>query len=456
MNFRTFLSTVLAVIMLGQTNQVLAATNNVPCNTTKLIKAITDANATLTDDTINLQAGCTYTLRSVDNSTLGATGLPLIADAAIAGKMTINGNGATIVRNTGKGTPKFRILAVAIGGDLTLDNVRLRNGNLPTNNGGGISNAGSLTVSNSTISGNSADYGGGIGGQGTLTVINSLITGNRSVHDGAGINSGGTLEVTSSTFSGNVAGNVAAQGQGLGGGILVASGIATVTDSTFSGNVAYGFAGGGGILSGGCGVCGPSELTVVGSTFTNNMANGGALFNTEWSTMTVTNSTISGNQGNYSVGGIFNAGTLTVTHSTITGNISQNDGGGGISNNYAGTVTMGSTIVAGNASPSGPDLFGLITSLGYNLIGNTSDATIIGDTTGNLTDAAAVPLNLGPLQNNGGPTQTIALQAGSVAINAGDPGFTCTLPPCFDQRGNGFPRVDVGGRIDIGAYESNP
>jgi hypothetical protein len=57
---------------------------------------------------------------------------------------------------------------------------------------------------------------------------------------------------------------------------------------------------------------------------------------------------------------------------------------------------------------------------------------------------------LGPLQNNGGPTLTHALLAGSPAIDAGDPSFT--PPPFYDQRGPGFRRV-VNGRIDIGSFE---
>jgi hypothetical protein len=424
---------------------------NVPCKTNNLIKAIADANTTPVDDTINLKAGCTYKLVSVDNNTsaLGATGLPLIADAATAGKLTINGNGATIERSSAKGMKNFRILAVAIGGDLTIKNVTLRNGKLTNDNGGSIYSNGKLTVIDSTITGNSAEFGGGIVSSiGPLTVINSLFNGNKSTRDGAGINSAGTLIVTRSTFSGNIAG-IPDTLQGLGGGILIAEGKATVTDSTFSDNVAYGGAGGGGILNGGGG---SSVLAVDGSTFTDNYGNGGALFNTEGSTMTVTNSTISGNQG-FGAGGLYNAGTLEVTHSTISGNISTKFEGGGIANINAGLVTLGHTIVAGNTAPSGPDIFGLICSLGYNLIGNTSGATIVCDPTGNLLDEDALPLNLGPLQDNGGPTQTHALLAGSVAINAGNPAFV--PPPDFDQRGIGFPRV-VGGRIDIGAYESTP
>ena len=58
---------------------------------------------------------------------------------------------------------------------------------------------------------------------------------------------------------------------------------------------------------------------------------------------------------------------------------------------------------------------------------------------------------LGPLANNGGPTKTHALLAGSPAIDAGDPNFNAMNLP-YDQRGAGFPRVR-NGRLDIGAYE---
>ena len=64
------------------------------------------------------------------------------------------------------------------------------------------------------------------------------------------------------------------------------------------------------------------------------------------------------------------------------------------------------------------------------------------------TSANSIDPKLGPLRNNGGPTQTMALLAGSPAINAGDNSHA----PSYDQRGPGYPRI-VGGRIDIGAFE---
>ena len=151
-------------------------------------------------------------------------------------------------------------------------------------------------------------------------------------------------------------------------------------------------------------------------------------------------------------GGIWNGGTLTVLHSTIAGNSAWDLGGGGIMAE-AGTLNLGHTIVAGNGAylDHGPDISKTVNSLGYNLISNTSGLTLTGSTTGNLLNGAAAPLNLGPLQDNGGPTATMALLPGSVAINAGNPAFS--PPPAYDQRGPGFARV-LNGIIDLGAFEA--
>jgi hypothetical protein len=146
--------------------------------------------------------------------------------------------------------------------------------------------------------------------------------------------------------------------------------------------------------------------------------------------------------------GIFNSNnsSVNISNSTISGN-SATEGAGVF--NLAGTVNAKNTIIAGNTAPNLPDLGGTLTSQGYNLIGNPSTAIISGDITGNILNVDA---KLGPLQDNGGATQTIALLPGSPAINAGDPNFA--PPPETDQRGTGFARIRVG-RIDIGAFESD-
>jgi hypothetical protein len=355
-----------------------------------------------------------------------------------ANKLTVSGNNAVGVFN------------IDSGKTVNIDGLTIANGK--ASEGGGIFNYGTLTLTNSTITGNSAQNGGGISSYGTLTVTNSTISGNSALSGGGGIFSYGTLTVTNSTISGNSAQN--------GGGIYNGAGTLTVTNSTISGNSAQQYGGGiysygtltvtnstisgnsaqlygGGIYNGG------GTLTVTNSTLDSNEATqGGGILN-DGGTLTVTNSTLSGNEATQG-GGISNYGTLTVTNSTISGNSATY--GGGISN--YGTVKAKNTIIAKNTATSGPDFSGTLTSQGYNLIGNTSGTTITGDTTGNILNVD--PL-LGSLANNGGSTQTMALQYISPGVNAGDPAVMPSTDT--DQRGTGFSRV-INGRIDIGAYES--
>ena len=147
-------------------------------------------------------------------------------------------------------------------------------------------------------------------------------------------------------------------------------------------------------------------------------------------------------------------GTLSIDHSTLAGNratvapaIPATREGGVAARFYGGAIQLYDTIIADNSADNGPDLYvsGSVTSLGHNLIGNSSGASGFV-----ASDLLNVNPQLGPLQNNGGPTQTMALLPGSPAINAGDN----TNAPAYDQRGAGFPRI-VGGTIDIGAFESS-
>ena len=130
---------------------------------------------------------------------------------------------------------------------------------------------------------------------------------------------------------------------------------------------------------------------------------------------------------------------MTVQSSTIAGN-SANEGGGIATTD--GSASIVDTIVAANTAPNGgADVNGTLDSLGNNLIGNPAGAT-------GLTARDLVGLNpdLGPLQNNGGPTPTMALLPGSPAIDAG----TTTSTLATDQRG--LTRV-INGASDIGAFE---
>jgi hypothetical protein len=107
---------------------------------------------------------------------------------------------------------------------------------------------------------------------------------------------------------------------------------------------------------------------------------------------------------------------------------------------------LGGNTVTGPGTNSSPDLAGSLGSLGHNLLGNSQ-----GGSGFDPSDLLNVNPLLGPLQNNGGPTQTMALLPGSPAIDAGDN----TGAPMWDQRGPGFPRI-IHGVIDIGAFEYRP
>jgi hypothetical protein len=193
-------------------------------------------------------------------------------------------------------------------------------------------------------------------------------------------------------------------------------------------------------------------MTISNSTIANNFAIngtdwGGGILN-EGGMLTISNSTIASNSSSNLEGwggGIFNIGpvgtTLTINNSTVAGNSATR--GGGIFNYPNDIINARNTLVAGNMASTAPDLSGDLGSLGHNLIGNTQ-----GGSGFDPTDLLNVDPLLGPLQDNGGPTQTMALLPGSQAIDAGDN----TNAPDWDQRGPGFPRI-VNGIIDIGAFE---
>jgi hypothetical protein len=331
--------------------------------------------------------------------------------------------------------------------------------------GGGIDNVfGTLTVTASNLSDNStagASSGGGGGissSSGTLTVTDSVLSGNSAVGPGGGGGNGGGINTVSET--GTIAGctlygNSASGNQvAYGGGVEVTNGgTLAVRDSTFSANtVSGGTCGGGGIASVG-------TLTVTGSTFSGNtarssgsgfFAGGGGVVN--FGGVTLTDDTFSGNSadgGSFTsgVGGaVDNGGTLSVVSATLSGNSAAGNSGsrgGGL----VGGGGLRNTIVAGNAAPSAPDVSGAVQSQGHNLIGDGTGGSGYDATDQVGTSAAPIDPRLGPLQDNGGPTQTMALLPDSPAVNAGDN----TGGPDADQRG-----VPRGAVISIGAYQATP
>jgi hypothetical protein len=225
---------------------------------------------------------------------------------------------------------------------------------------------------------------------------------------------------------------------GGGGGIYNESTL-TVSNCTISGNGANGATG----MSGkGGGIDNFGTLTLSNSTVSGNSAPtgvGGGIHNARQ--MTVSSSTVSGNVSNDGGAGILNQGNLTLTSSTLSGNFSSFAGGSGLCILDPGTVHARNTIIAGNTADYAPDLIGDIGSLGHNLIGNTQAGSGFDD-----TDLLNVDPLLGPLQGNGGPTKTMALLAGSPALNAGDPAQLGTA----DQRG-----VIRTGGVNIGAFQAS-
>jgi hypothetical protein len=179
-------------------------------------------------------------------------------------------------------------------------------------------------------------------------------------------------------------------------------------------------------------------------------------------TLTVTDCTLSANQaveisgdGTYTYwgrgGAILNSGTATLTNCTLSLNSAAQ--GGGIYVYPTDILNLTNTIVAGNTSYGiGLDINGPVTTADHNVIGDATGSTgIVNGVNGNIAGGNGNPVinaDLGPLQNNGGPTQTMALLAGSPAIGNADN----ALAPVTDQRG--FIRFDlVGEMTDIGAFE---
>jgi uncharacterized repeat protein (TIGR02543 family) len=314
---------------------------NTDCGIDDAIAAFNaDTNAGDADTIVFSSAIATFivgTPTAIDNTTSGVN-------------LVINGNGPSNTAVSGNNASS--VFVVDAGVTATISGLTIENGyatQSPSNvggaTGGGILNEGTLTVTDSTVSNNSAVYGGGIS-----NVCNPSITN-------------------------------------------CPSAILTVTDSTISDNSASAHSGG--ILNGG--------------------------------QTTVTDSTISDNSASYG-GGIGSFGTTTVTHSTLAGN-----SGDGIYNG-SGSATLVATIVANS---SGGDCSSPITDGGYNL--DTDGTCGFSGANDSFSDT---PADLAGLQNNGGPTSTIALETDSPAIDAVTNPADCTGK---DQQGVPWPDpCDIG------------
>ncbi len=292
--------------------------------------------------------------------------------------------------------------------------------------GGSVfNNTGTVTIRSSTVTLNTAtEDGGGLTNAATMTVTGSTIVDNMTGRSGGGIRNVGALTVDTSTIATNKA--TTGNGGGINNGFLGAlSGTVVLTNSTVSGNTAQGFGGG---------------LRNVSSA-----ANA----------ITITNSTFHGNTAQTGAGGGINtnAGTVSVVNTTITNNsdtsVSANRAGG--VSVEGGTVTLANSVVANNttADSVARDVRGTFAAGSKNNFFTFVDANtnlVNGGVNANIV--AADPL-LGPLQSNGGPTFTRLPLAGSPLINFGNNAASSTL--VVDQRG--FSPRRFGGTIDIGSVE---
>ena len=355
---------------------------------------------------------------------------PPLAAITISGALAPPGSPAAV-----DGTNSGTVFTIGSGSTVDLDHLTIENGSSmirsPSRHGGGIINDGILTMTNSTISGNTASTGGGITNNGTISVTESTISDNRAMGPsnggpksaGGGIYNNGTLTVTNSTISDNMA--TESSSQVLGGGIYNNSnGSLTVTDSTISGNTSSGF--GAGIYSQGTG------LTVNGSTISDNTASssGAGIVNSASSGViaAITDSTISDNTTTHGAPGIWNdsVGTLNVTDSTISGNNGGTTNvGGGISNS-GGAFNVTDSTISGNTDLEGAGIFGsgTVTVTGSTITNNTAtEGGAIFNSSGVFTIAASTISENGggagiSTSNSAGPPTT-TLAATIVATNAG-------------------------------------
>jgi hypothetical protein len=357
--------------------------------------------------------------------------------------------------------------------------------------GGGIYNSGTLILNDSTVADNNG-YSGILSSRGPLTVNRSTFEDNNLFIGGAAIESsgpaaindstfedntflaiinGGNMTITASTIDDNYGGGInntpsgsltltasrVERNAGYYGGGIENHGAFTIVDSVIAHNTARGNAGGIGNFDG--------RMTVTGSTIADNTADlfGGGISNI--AQLVLENTTISGNHATVA-GGIgdndpdprfrpasfLEITSCTITANTASGSFGGEEGGGGL---YAGGLArpalIRNTLIAGNHTDTvGPDIHGTVTSLGYDLVGDPSDST--GWSGSDLRGTAESPLDpqLGPLQDNGGPTPTQALLAGSPALRAGDP----LLRFSSDQRGSGRTSAPLQAEVDIGAFNA--
>ena len=392
----------------------------------------------------------------------------------ISGAGTVRMTGGSVESNTaveGGGVWKSAPGTLSLDGTALTDNVA--SGAAADQGGGGAYNDGAggmLTLRNLTVWSNDATGAAGSGGgllnnvAATSTIENVRFFANTSVRAGGAIedNGGSLVQITRSTIIGNVTGGSPGNGGGVhitgtgtvqvdsslvvdnsaanqGGGLWNSGlGQMRVSASTVRGNRA---GTGGGVYQ----VAGAKGLTLIENSlvsFNTATAAGGGLA-ADGATVLLENVTVSGNTAANGGGLASGGGRFLISNATVASNTATTAGGGLFRTAAMGDSLLSpdNTIVANNAAPNGANLSGVIMSRGYNLFATTDGATILRDEPAG-PDLTGVDPRLGALIDNGGPTLTHAVEAGSPARGAG---MTSLL---FDQRG--FTRTAPS---TIGAFE---
>lgn len=425
--FALFVSTGISFLPGWASAATFEVTNPGDAGAGSLRQAIIDANTNPGPDEIVFQDGLTGTITLLTGEMFIEDTLTITGPGANA--ITIDADNASRIFNIDDGT--------ADNITLSISGLTLRNGS--AGNGGAILNAENLTIDNCVFTGNSSDsLGGAIHNTGTISnITSSAFNGNEADFGGAICNLSGIIgSITNSVFNRNTA-------LSSGGAIENAGLTADITRSTFTGNKASA----GGAISNFFG----GIWSIRNSAFSGNGADsGGAIWNTDGTIENITNSTFSENRAGEG-GAVWNDnGRVNISFTTIAGNEAGIGNTGGISQMDAGSAAINfiNSIVALNS----PGNCGIAGSLG-NHGGNYSDDDSCGFGSGNNSF-----IELGPLANNGGPTQTMALLAGDPldgatedcdALDSG--GFPTGTPIDIDQRY--FPRP-FGPACDSGAYEA--
>jgi hypothetical protein len=417
-------------------------------STCTLRQAIVSANKNAHGDSACIAGDNSDTVAFADNlvnSTITLGG----SELAITAPLTIQGSGQTIDANH-----LSRVMYVGFT-TLSASNIDLVNGSIAGNSGGGMFLLSStVTLTNVGVSANTADYAAGIAAFNytNLTLSNSTISGNTASRKGGGLEivNGTDVKLNDSVVSGNSANR--------GGGVWVSFyGKASLTRSSISGNTATGAPqqSGAGIYGYRC-----TDLKVTDSTVSGNTGNnrGGGILTIECP-LTLVNATVTANSATYGGGMYLEDGTATIVNSTISGNNAIAAAGIlAYKANPAPTLPMlSNTIVSGNTADAGNEATADLeqsqstVTAQYSLLGSALDVGAF-NAPGNHNVFTDSP-GLGPLLNNSGPTLTMALLVGSPAIDAGSNALAQAdgYPMSCDQRASGF-RI-FNGTVDIGAFE---